>query len=88
MTYRLEFENAAEDDLARLDKAVAQRVLDKLRWLADNAEATRHKALTGQLRELFSLRVGAYRALYVLRREDRRIIVLHIRHRRDVYDVR
>ena len=88
MPYRLELEDTAEDDLARLDKTVAQQVLDKLSWLADNAGATRHKALTGQLRELFSLRVGAYRALYVLRREERRIIVLRVRHRRDVYDAR
>lgn len=29
MTYRLELEDTAEDDLARLDKTVAQQVLDR-----------------------------------------------------------
>ena len=88
MTYRLELEITAEEDLARLDKAVAQRVLDKLRWLADNSEATRHKALTGRLRRIFSLRIGNYRALYTYSREDRLITVLHVKHRSEVYDVR
>ena len=85
MTYRLELEVTAEDDLARLDRTVAQQVIDKLRWLADNAEATRHKALTGQLRGIFSLRVGSYRALYTISRRERRITVLFVRHRSAVY---
>ena len=86
MTYRVEFEDAAEDDLTRLDKAVAQQVLDKLRWLSDNAEAVRHKALRHQLAGVFSLRVSSYRALYRLCRGEHLIVVLAIKHRREVYD--
>lgn len=88
MNYGLELEDTAEDDLARLDKTVAQQVIDKLRWLADNAEATRHKSLTYRLRGIFSLRVGSYRALYTISRRERRITVLFVRHRSQVYDIR
>ena len=86
MTYRVEFEDAAEDDLARLDKTVAQQVLDKLGWLSDNAEAVRHKALKHQWEGVFSLRVTSYRALYTLSREEHLIVVLTVKHRREVYD--
>jgi len=35
---QVEFTEAAQSDLARLDKPIAQRVLKKLRWLAENFE--------------------------------------------------
>ena len=86
MTYRVEFDNSAEGDLARLDKTMAQQVLDKLGWLADNAETVPHKALRHQWSGVYSLRVGSYRALYQMCREERLLIVLFVKHRRDVYD--
>ena len=41
--------------------------------------------LAGRLRGLLRLRVGDYRALYTLDRENRRIIVRAVGHRSDVY---
>lgn len=86
MTYRVEFDEKAENDLARLDSTVAQQVIDKLSWLTDNAATVRHKALKHQWAGVFSLRVGNYRALYDLRREEHLIVVLFVKHRREVYD--
>ena len=85
MTYQVEFTSAAEDDLARLDRTVAQRVLNRLRWLADNAESVRHKALTGQWKNVFSLRIGDYRALYTYDRAERKVVVHFVKHRSEVY---
>lgn len=46
MMYEVEFTPGAEDDLARLDAPVAQRVLKRLRWLAEKSiGADRQKAL-------------------------------------------
>ncbi len=86
--YRVEFTDTAEDDLSRLDRAIAQEVLDKLRWLADNAESVRHKALTGQWQRAFSLRIGDYRAIYSLDRLERRMVIHFVRHRSEVYRLR
>jgi len=36
MPYKVEFSREAVDDLRHLDKAVAQRILRRLRWLSDN----------------------------------------------------
>ena len=83
--YRVEFTDAAEDDLSRLDRTIAQQVLDKLRWLAGNAQSVRHKALTGHWERAFSLRIGDYRAIYSHDRVERRLVVHFVRHRSEVY---
>ena len=88
MTYRFEFEGTAEADLTRLDKTVSQQVFDKLDWLCDNAEVVRHKQLKGQWSGVFSLHVGHYRTLYKLCRKERLIVILFVKHRREVYDTR
>ena len=86
--YRVEFTDTAEDDLSRLDRVIAQQVLDKLRWLADNAESVRHKALTEQGQRIFRLRIGDYRAIYRHDRVERRLVVHFVRHRSKVYRLR
>ena len=83
--YQVDFTPGAEMDLARLDKPIAQRVLRKLRWLAENYEATTAEALTGPWEGVFKLRVGDYRVLYTCDREKQRITVRFVRHRREVY---
>lgn len=83
--YRVDFTRGAEKDLARLDASIAQRVLKKLRWLAENFETIRPEALTGPWQGVFKLRVGDYRVLYTYDREKQRIVVHFIRHRREVY---
>jgi len=45
--YHTEFMAEAEDDLARLPKALAQRVLNRLRWLAENFDVITPEPLTG-----------------------------------------
>ncbi len=85
MPYSMEFQASADDDFARLDAAVARQVRNKLDELAATAEATRHRALTGPLRGLFRLRVGDYRVLYSMDRENRRIVVRAVQHRSEVY---
>jgi mRNA-degrading endonuclease RelE of RelBE toxin-antitoxin system len=41
MMYQVGFTPGAESDLSRLDAPIAQRVLKRLRWLAENFEAIR-----------------------------------------------
>ncbi len=81
------FTPAAEADLASLDPPVRERVFAKLRWLADNFDAVRPEALTGEWQGVFKLRVGDYRILYTADRTKETITVHFIRHRREVYKI-
>ena len=85
MPYSLEYETRASRDLSRLDAGVAQQMRDALVRMAGNAEAVRHRALTGALRGQFRLRMGHYRAIYEIDRANRRITVLRVEHRSDAY---
>jgi len=83
--FQVDFTPVAEADLACLDKPIAQRMLKRIRWLAENFGAITPEALTGPWQGVFKLRVGDYRVLYTCDREKQRIIVRFIRHRREVY---
>ena len=83
--YRVEFLPEASDELASLDKAVAQRILKKLKWLAENFADLTPESLGGQLKGLFKLRIGSYRVFYSFDREKRIITVHLIGHRKEIY---
>ena len=83
--YDVVFSDRAQSDIRRLDRATAQRVIGKLRWLAENFEATKLTALTGPEQGRFRLRVGDYRVVYTVDRNKREIEVYRVRHRREVY---
>ena len=86
--YNVVFTPNAEADLGRLNARNVQRVLKKLRWLAENFDAISPEALTGQWQGVFKLRVGDYRILYTYDREKPEIVVHFVRHRREVYKIR
>ena len=57
--YRVRFLPEAADEFASLDKTIAERVLKKLKWLAENFENLSPMPLRGELKGLFKLRVGS-----------------------------
>lgn len=79
------FTTKAEEDLASLDRNNAQRMLKKIRWLAENFEAVQPEPLTGQWAGVNKLRVGDYRILYTVVEDPQKIVIHVIRHRREVY---
>lgn len=56
--YKVKFTPGARADLEALDPPIAQRILDKIRWLADNCDAISHTPLSNPLRGYYKLRVG------------------------------
>jgi mRNA interferase RelE/StbE len=78
------FTSHAEENLAKLDKQIAQRILKKIRWLAENLDSLTPEPLTGRFQAVYKLRVGDYRVLYTLEEKDSVVIRL-IKHRREVY---
>lgn len=83
--YQVKFTPDAEADLARLSKPVAQRILKKLRWLAEHFDVIAPEPLTGEWQGVFKLRVGDYRVLYTFDKVETNIIVHFVKHRREVY---
>jgi mRNA interferase RelE/StbE len=86
MSYLIEYEPAAIDDLEKLVQAVRERVVKKINWLAENFEQINPQPLTADLSGLFKLRVGDYRVIYEFNREEEIIFIDRVRHRREVYN--
>jgi len=87
--YAVEFKLEAQEDLARLDKQVAQRILKKIQWLAENFDELTPEALKGKWRGKYKLRVGDYRVIYDFVRARKKQLVVHlVGHRREIYKTR
>jgi mRNA interferase RelE/StbE len=84
--YQVEFRPRAAQDLENLDQVVADRVLKKLHWLAQNLDSVKPEPLAGPFSGLFKLRVGDYRIIYQANREKKVLTVRLVGHRRDIYD--
>ncbi len=76
-----------KDSLLSLSPPIQKRIKKKLRWLADNFNSIRPQHLSGEMSHLCKLRVGNYRAIYKINRENEILYVLKTGHRRDIYNM-
>ena len=83
--YRVRLLDTASKQLAVLDKPVAQRIVERVHWLAENLANATLEALTGEFDGLFKLRVGDYRVVYELIHDEQLIMIHAIGHRREIY---
>jgi mRNA interferase RelE/StbE len=84
-SYRLFITAQAMLDLQKLKIQARDRILSKLNWLAENAEAIKHERLTGGFSLFCKLRMGDYRAIYSVSAEDRTIAIHAVGHRTQIY---
>jgi mRNA interferase RelE/StbE len=84
--YQVEFRPKAAEDFAKLDQAVADRVLKRLHWLAENFDSVKPESLAGAFSGLLKLRIGDYRVVYQADREKKVLRVRLVGHRREIYD--
>jgi mRNA interferase RelE/StbE len=83
---RVEFTKAAEKGLGNIEKHIAQRILEKIHWLAENSDYINHKPLSAQFAGTYKLRVGEYRAIYTIEKDDTDFLLIHlVGHRREIY---
>lgn len=85
MIYERLYFSSAKKELEKLDKSIKIQVIKKIRELDDNIELG--KPLRNFLKNLRSLHVGDYRVIYTIKEEDKKIIIIKIGHRRNVYSV-
>ena len=88
LAWRIEFEDAALKELAKLDKPVARRILAFLRERVSQLDDPRSvgEALKGsKLGEFWKYRVGDYRIVAHIEDGALCILVLKVGNRREVY---
>lgn len=88
MSYHVEFSEQARRELKKLDRYTASLLLGWIRKNLEGCENPRQhgKALTANRRSEWRYRVGDYRILAKISDTEILILVLHIGHRREIYE--
>lgn len=89
MYFSIKLTEHAVQDLSKLGHQLAKRITNKLKEICTSKNPLYFaKALTGELKGLYRFRIGDYRAIF---RKDASgeliiLLVLRIKHRKDVYE--
>lgn len=83
MSYQITIKRRASKVLANLPDKDYRKVRDAIRELADNPRPQGCLKLTG--REGWRIRIGNYRVIYQINDPEKKIILLDLGHRRDIY---
>jgi mRNA interferase RelE/StbE len=82
--YRIELRPAAGRDLAALPKKILRQIDAKIMLLGGNPRPPGSRKLEGS-EDLFRIRSGDYRIIYQILDGSLLVVVIRVRHRRDVY---
>lgn len=87
MSFEARWTDQAVRDLQNQDPKVADRILRKVEWFcAQNHPLAFAKPLDGSLKDVYRFRIGDYRVLFeIIDDKPHILMVLRVRHRRDVY---
>ena len=83
--YQIQVTRAASRDLRKLPRDVLGRIDRQIQALIDDPRPQGSRKLRNE-DELYRVRVGDYRIIYQIRDQELIIVVVRVRHRRDVYD--
>jgi mRNA interferase RelE/StbE len=83
-SYKVIFKSSVEKDLRSLPQSVVTRIFKHIDALKDDPFPRLSIKLAGA-EQLYRVRIGDYRMIYGVDKDNRQVIVHYVRHRRDVY---
>lgn len=84
--YNIVVSRSAEKDLERLPATVIKRVSKAIDDLTEQPRPVGSKKLKGADENLWRIRIGDYRVIYLIADEIQIIDIRRVRHRKDVYE--
>jgi mRNA interferase RelE/StbE len=87
MSYQVEFDPVAIENLAALSSKTRESIFRKINWLGNNFEQVTPLGLRASLSGYCKLRVGDYRVIYSVEMELEIITIVRVGHRSEIYDV-
>ena len=85
MGYRVIWHEKVLRDLETIDRKDAARIMDRVKTYLVQSPVNLDVPLKGTLQGLFRYRFGAYRVIYAVDIADKKLIVLHVKHRKEAY---
>ena len=85
MKYQVIFTKKAAKEVKQLNKTDIPRIIEKAESLGNDPRPEGSKKLVGSKEDLWRVRVGDYRIIYLIEEEVKIIKVTKIAHRKDIY---
>jgi len=83
--YSIKIENRCLRELKKLDKPALKKAFNIIKnKIAKNP--FKGKQLTGKYKGLYSYRFSSYRIIYEIYKKEITILILRVRHKKDIYD--
>ena len=82
MPFKIFFYKKAVSEIEKLDKPTKERIKKEIKELQKNSEKGQHLHYC----DFWSLRIGDYRAIYEIKKQEQKIVILYVGHRKHVYE--
>ena len=83
-TYKVEWKTSALKELKNLDRSVIPRIVAAVESLSGNPRPSEVRKLQGS-EHTYRIRVGEYRVVYETADFKLLVIIIRVRHRKDIY---
>lgn len=87
--YKIKYNKWARFDLKRLNENTAKRIIEKIKFYAEQENPLSFaKQLKGFTPNRYRFRIGDYRAIFIMddkNLEIRILVILRVKHRKDIY---
>ncbi len=83
-TYKIEWKSSAVNELRRLNRLIIPRIIEAVEALSSNPFPSGVRKLRGG-EHSYRIRVGDYRVIYTVFKNQSLLQIARIRHRKDVY---
>lgn len=84
--WQIAWDAAALEDLKKLDRFQAKRIVQKVQDHLSQAPESLGKPLSASFAKLYRYRVGDYRVIYAIEQEVVTVRVIRVGHRKSVYE--
>ena len=82
--YKIFWRKSAIKDLRKIDKRFIEKIIKSRELLSSDVFPSQSKILEGSKRS-YRMKVGSYRVIYQVDFEEKKVSIIYIRHRKDVY---
>ena len=82
MSFQIFFHEKAVLEIRKFDNSIKERIKKEIKFLGNFPEKGKHLHYCN----FWSLRIGDYRVIYEIKKQEQKIIVLHISHKKNVYE--
>lgn len=83
--YKVVYLDQVEDDLKKLDKSTAKKILNRIETYLASDPKELGKPLKGDFEGYWRYRWGDYRVIYKIAESEILILILRIGHRKEIY---